>query len=208
MAYKNQPSIVFIDEIDSVLTARRWTWRRVMRRSDNENEASRRLKTEFMIQLDGAATSGWGSDGRVRRSEERVLIMGATNRPFELDDAVIRRMARRIYVGARMEGEVQIPLPDEATRYELFKILLKKQKVDLSKEDMVAVLRKSELYSGSDIKVLCKEAAMGPVSEKERDDAQIREVTDLLDISASKIRQIQLKDFVAAFRTVRSGWVE
>ncbi|KAK8824706.1 hypothetical protein WA556_005400 [Blastocystis sp. ATCC 50177/Nand II] len=160
VAYKNQPSIVFIDEIDSVLTAR----------SDNENEASRRLKTEFMIQLDGAATSG----------EERVLIMGATNRPFELDDAVIRRMARRIY----------IPLPDEATRYELFKILLKKQKVDLSKEDMVAVLRKSELYSGSDIKVLCKEAAMGP----------IREVTDLMSIDASKIRPIQVKDFEEAFR--------
>lgn len=202
MAYKNQPSIVFIDEIDSVLTARRWAWRRVMRCSDNENEASRRLKTEFMIQLDGAATSGWGSDGRVRRSEERVLIMGATNRPFELDDAVIRRMARRIYVGARMEGEAQIPLPDEATRYELFKILLKKQKVDLSKEDMVAVLRKSELYSGSDIKVLCKEAAMGPVGEKERDDAQIREVTDLMSIDASKIRPIQMKDFEEAFRVV------
>ena len=202
MAYKNQPSIVFIDEIDSVLTARRWAWRCTLRRSDNENEASRRLKTEFMIQLDGAATSGWGSDGRVRRSEERVLIMGATNRPFELDDAVIRRMARRIYVGARMEGEAQIPLPDEATRYELFKILLKKQKVDLSKEDMVAVLRKSELYSGSDIKVLCKEAAMGPVGEKERDDAQIREVTDLMSIDASKIRPIQMKDFEEAFRVV------
>ena len=173
-----------------------------MRRSDNENEASRRLKTEFMIQLDGAATSGWGSDGRVGRSEERVLIMGATNRPFELDDAVIRRMARRIYVGARMESEAQIPLPDEATRYELFKILLKKQKVDLSKEDMVAVLRKSELYSGSDIKVLCKEAAMGPVSEREWDDAQIREVTDLMSIDASKIRPIQVKDFEEAFRVV------
>ena len=202
MAYKNQPSIVFIDEIDSVLTARRWAWRCALRRSDNENEASRRLKTEFMIQLDGAATSGCGSDGRVRRSEERVLIMGATNRPFELDDAVIRRMARRIYVGARMESEVQIPLPDEATRYELFKILLKKQKVDLSKEDMVAVLRKSELYSGSDIKVLCKEAAMGPVGEEERDDAQIREVTDLMSIDASKIRPIQMKDFEEAFRVV------
>lgn len=202
MAYKNQPSIVFIDEIDSVLTARRWAWRCTLRRSDNENEASRRLKTEFMIQLDGAATSGWGSDGRVRRSEERVLIMGATNRPFELDDAVIRRMARRIYVGARRGGEAQIPLPDEATRYELFKILLKKQKVDLSKEDMVAVLRKSELYSGSDIKVLCKEAAMGPVGEKERDDAQIREVTDLMSIDASKIRPIQMKDFEEAFRVV------
>lgn len=48
VAYRNQPSIIFIDEIDSILTAR----------SENENEASRRLKTEFMIQLDGASTSG------------------------------------------------------------------------------------------------------------------------------------------------------
>ena len=60
----------------------------------------------------------------------------------------------------------QIPLPDKSTRYELFKILLKKQKVDLSKEEMLQILDKSELYSGSDIKVLCKEAAMGPVGEE------------------------------------------
>ena len=66
--------------------------------SDNENEASRRLKTEFMIQLDGATTNGSVKGGGITRREERVLIMGATNRPFELDDAVIRRMARRIYV--------------------------------------------------------------------------------------------------------------
>ena len=58
VAYKNQPSIVFIDEIDSILTARRCVWGVRLTSSDNENEASRRLKTEFMIQLDGAATSG------------------------------------------------------------------------------------------------------------------------------------------------------
>ena len=48
VAYRNQPSILFIDEIDSILTAR----------SENENESSRRLKTEFMVQLDGASTTG------------------------------------------------------------------------------------------------------------------------------------------------------
>ena len=62
-------------------------------------------------------------------------------------------------------------MPDATTRLELFKILLKKQKVDLSKEDVKEVLRRSEMYSGSDIKVLCKEAAMGPVRGRERDDA-------------------------------------
>ena len=98
MAYRNQPSIIFIDEIDSILTARRCVWGVRLRSSDNENEASRRLKTEFMIQLDGATTNGSVKRGGVMHREERVLIMGATNRPFELDDAVIRRMARRIYV--------------------------------------------------------------------------------------------------------------
>ena len=105
VAYKNQPSIVFIDEIDSVLTARRYAWTSRVRASDNENEASRRLKTEFMIQLDGAATNGSVKRGGVTHREERVLIMGATNRPFELDDAVIRRLTRRVYVRVRERSE-------------------------------------------------------------------------------------------------------
>ena len=105
VAYKNQPSIVFIDEIDSILTARGCVWRVRLIASDNENEASRRLKTEFMIQLDGATTNGSVKRGGVMHREERVLIMGATNRPFELDDAVIRRLTRRVYVRVRARSE-------------------------------------------------------------------------------------------------------
>lgn len=58
---------------------------------------------------------------------------------------------------------MQIPLPDRRTRFELFKILLAGQNVDLAKEDVKEILDRSENYSGSDIKSLCKEAAMGPV---------------------------------------------
>ena len=78
IAAKKQPSLLFFDEIDAILSAR----------SENEADHSRRLKTEFMIQTDGAATS----------AEDRILILGATNRPWDLDDAVMRRMPKKIYI--------------------------------------------------------------------------------------------------------------
>ena len=68
VASQREPSVVFLDEVDSLLTAR----------SSEENEASRRLKTEFLVQLDGAATPS-----------DRVLVVGATNRPHELDEVLV-----------------------------------------------------------------------------------------------------------------------
>ena len=86
-----QPAIIFVDEIDSLLTAR----------SDHENESSRRMKTEFMVQMEGLSVCG---------EAKNVLCLGATNRPYELDDAILRRFPKRLL----------IPLPDAATREQLF----------------------------------------------------------------------------------------
>lgn len=79
--------MIFIDEIDSLLS----------QRSETEHESSRRIKTEFLVQLDGAATG----------DEDRILVAGATNRPQELDEAARRRFVKRLY----------IPLPEKSVSF-------------------------------------------------------------------------------------------
>lgn len=85
MANAQAPAVIFIDEIDSIMGAR----------GGQEHEASRRLKTEFLVQFDGVSSSSGGE-------EKRILVLAATNRPQDLDEAALRRMTRRIYM----------PLPD------------------------------------------------------------------------------------------------
>nr|VDD16225.1 unnamed protein product [Brassica rapa] len=123
VAISRQPSVIFMDEIDSIMSTR----------SISENEASRRLKSEFLIQFDGVTSN----------PDDLVIVIGATNKPQELDDAVLRRLVKRIYV----------PLPDPNVRKLLFKTKLKCQPHSLSG------------YSGSDLQALCEEAAMMPIRE-------------------------------------------
>ena len=94
MARQRQPSMIFMDEVDELFSKRR----------EAEHDASRRLKTEFLVQFDGTATD----------PEEKILVLGATNRPQELDNAILRRFPKRIY----------IPLPDGGARCALLARLL------------------------------------------------------------------------------------
>jgi ATP-dependent 26S proteasome regulatory subunit len=166
-AREMQPSVIFIDEIDSLLSGRK----------SEEHESSRRLKTEFLVQLDGAGTN----------AEDRVLVMGATNRPSELDDAVIRRLTKRIY----------IPLPDEETRLSLIKHLLRSENsVSLSESDYAEVVKSTEGYSGSDLNNLCQEAAHGPIRE-----LGLR----IQNIDLKDVRPINVNDFKVALRAIRTS---
>jgi len=79
VSQKFSPAIVFVDEIDSILT----------KRTSSENEASRKLKTEFLVCMDGVQSC---------KDTGNVLIIAATNRPSDLDDAVLRRFPLRIYL--------------------------------------------------------------------------------------------------------------
>eukprot|EP00899_Mesostigma_viride_P006631 jgi/Mesvir1/1596/Mv14564-RA.1 len=164
VARAKQPSIVFIDEIDSILSAR----------SANEHEASRRLKTEFLIQFDGVLSG----------SDDRVIVMGATNRPGELDDAARRRLVKRIF----------IPLPDVEGRKALLEHLLREQKHKMSKRDMDSLVEATEGYSGSDLFALCHEAAMVPIRELGE---------DILHVKESEVRSLKLSDFKLALDTIK-----
>ncbi|XP_056109560.1 spastin isoform X3 [Rhinichthys klamathensis goyatoka] len=165
VARELQPSIIFIDEIDSLLCERR----------EGEHDASRRLKTEFLIEFDGVQSGG----------DERVLVMGATNRPQELDEAVLRRFAKRIYVA----------LPTEETRLELLKNLLSKHRNPLSQKELSQLARMTDGYSGSDLTSLAKDAALGPIRELRPE--QVR------NISPNEMRDIRFPDFVDSLKRIK-----
>lgn len=132
MARQHKPSIIFIDEIDSLCSSR----------SDNESESARRIKTEFLIQMQGV---GNDNDG--------ILVLGATNIPWILDAAIRRRFEKRIY----------IPLPDEIARLAIFKFNIGNTPHQLSEEHFKELARKTDGYSGADISVLVRDALMQPV---------------------------------------------
>ncbi|CCD61426.1 Spastin homolog [Caenorhabditis elegans] len=167
IARNAQPSIIFIDEIDSILCER----------SEKDAEVSRRMKTEFLVQFDGATSS----------ADDRILVIGATNRPHELDDAVLRRFPKRIMLN----------LPDEEARKELITKTLKKHNMmdGLISSDIRYIASNTSGFSNSDLVALCKEAAMVPIREIDR--------SKLSMTDGEKIRKIRASDFDTALRTIR-----
>ncbi|KAG8378902.1 hypothetical protein BUALT_Bualt07G0032800 [Buddleja alternifolia] len=134
-ASKLAPVIIFVDEVDSLLGARG---------GSSEHEATRRMRNEFMAAWDGLRS----------KDSQRILILGATNRPFDLDDAVIRRLPRRIYVD----------LPDAENRLKILKIILARENLE-SGFSFEQLANATDGYSGSDLKNLCIAAAYRPVQE-------------------------------------------
>lgn len=132
MARENRPSIIFIDEIDALCGPR----------GEGESEASRRIKTEMLVQMDG-----------VGKDSKGVLILGATNIPWQLDAAIRRRFQRRVHIS----------LPDLAARTTMFKLAVGDTKTALKSEDFRELAKAAEGYSGSDISIVVQDALMQPV---------------------------------------------
>lgn len=195
------PSIIFVDEIDSLLSARS---------SGSEHEASRRSKTEFLIQWSDLQRAAAGREQSARDKKEgdasRVLVLAATNMPWDIDEAARRRFVRRQY----------IPLPEHHVREQQLRKLLSHQHHELSDEDTEVLVHVTEGkhpssayiiqislnvvlilalgFSGSDITALAKDAAMGP----------LRNLGEaLLHTPMDQIRPIRFEDFEASLYSIR-----
>jgi len=151
MARYYSPATIFFDEIDSLAGSRG---------GSNEHEASRRVKTELMVQMDGVGSEGSGpsrgdealnidSSADAEDASKTVIVLAATNTPWSLDEALRRRLEKRVY----------IPLPEVESRRELFRINMKE--VDIASDvDLDELAAKSAGYSGADVANVCRDASM------------------------------------------------
>ncbi|XP_023665953.2 katanin p60 ATPase-containing subunit A1 isoform X1 [Paramormyrops kingsleyae] len=135
MARFYAPTTIFIDEIDS-MCSRRGT--------SEEHEASRRVKAELLIQMDGVGGASENED-----PSKMVMVLAATNFPWDIDEALRRRLEKRIY----------IPLPSAKGRVELLRINLKELEL-ASDVDLAKIGEKMEGYSGADITNVCRDASL------------------------------------------------
>ncbi|KAH7444461.1 hypothetical protein KP509_02G079000 [Ceratopteris richardii] len=179
LARKLEPAIIFIDEVDGILRARG---------DASEHEASRRVRNELM--------AAW--DGLQSKDRERILVLATTNRPFDLDDAVIRRLPRRIF----------IDLPDAINREKILQKLLAEE--ELSQDfDFPCLAAQTEGYSGSDLKNLCVAAAYRPIQEYLEAEKQAKEEsTSRIDSAESAqivLRPLCLDDFIQSKMKIGSS---
>jgi len=169
------PSILFFDEIDSLLSQRGAT---------AEHEASRRFKSEFLIHMDGLL-----SDAQpVAEQAGHLLVLATSNAPWDLDEALRRRLEKRIF----------IPLPDEEARLRMFQHHLKDIKLG-DEVDLVALAVRTEDYSGADVQVICRDASMNPM-RRAVDGLSPMELLKLRDEGklSSDSLQVEMSDFDSA----------
>ncbi|KAI1120881.1 P-loop containing nucleoside triphosphate hydrolase protein [Nemania abortiva] len=167
LARKLQPTIIFIDEIDAVLGTRR----------SGEHEASGMVKAEFMTLWDGLTSAN------TRGLPARIVVLGATNRIHDIDEAILRRMPKKFPVS----------LPDKTQRLRILQLLLKDTKTEPHNFNIEYIARVTAGMSGSDIKEACRDAAMAPVREYIREHRATG--SSMSSIDPTKVRGMRTDDF-------------
>jgi vacuolar protein-sorting-associated protein 4 len=162
------PSLIFMDEIDSIATKRG---------EGAESGGERRVKTQLLSEIQGLKST----------HEKTLLVLGATNRPWDIDNAMLSRFEKRVHV----------PLPDLKARSGIFKIHTEGVNTALTDEDFIELGVRTEGYSGRDIANICREVIMLPVRELD--------MSGLLEDSNKevKVRDIDLKDFKKTLKKVK-----
>ncbi|OQV11637.1 Spastin [Hypsibius exemplaris] len=128
-----QPTIIFLDEIDAMLSSR----------SGSEREDTRRFKNEFLVHFDGMMCS----------NDDRVLILGATNLPQCIDSAALRRFDLRVFMGA----------PNENARAKILKTILKDIANNIKDSEIKHIAKLTEGFSASDLGTIARNAAWLPL---------------------------------------------
>ncbi|WP_258084218.1 ATP-binding protein [Thermococcus thermotolerans] len=176
VAREKAPSIVFLDEIDALTT----------RRSNDTSEATRRMLSTLLTELEGFHGEG---------NEKLVLTLAATNTPWDLDEAVLSRFPKRIYV----------PLPDKEATKAIVRIHT--EGLDISRLDLDAIAEESvrRLYSGRDIRNLCQEAIWNMIREENRGLHRLAGLPfEELRKRSLRTRPLEMRDFEEAFRKIKS----
>jgi len=168
LARHHAPSTIFLDEIDALMSARG---------DSGEHEGSRRMKTELLVQMDGLLSC-----------DTQVFLLAATNLPWELDMALLRRLEKRVHV----------PLPAAKGRATIIESVLPKERVAPA-FPYDGLAEQAEGYSGSDLVLVCKEAAMRP----------LRRLLSKLDMSSGAVQPniapdpVSVEDMHAALASTR-----
>jgi len=162
------PSLIFMDEIDSITTTRG---------SGHEGGGERRVKTQLLQEIQGVKST----------HDKPLLVLGATNRPWDIDTAMLSRFEKKVYV----------PLPDMPARAGIFKIHTAGINSALTDEDYIELAVRSEGYSGRDISNVCREVIMIPIRELD--------MGGLLEDSSQEVfvRDINVQDFNKTLKKIK-----
>lgn len=178
-ARQNQPSVIFIDEIDCLLG----------KRSETDHEASRRIKNEFLVSLDGVDTN----------SRDHIVVIGATNIPWDLDEAALRRFSRKIY----------IPLPSPEARRELilreltvYSVQSNTQLASLNEDIWSDILDRTTGFSGCDMKAILNEAVMVTIREAVNEGTLVPRTLQSADI----LKAIELRGRIEPVKADYESW--
>lgn len=187
LARRLAPCVIFVDEVDSLLSSREGS------SDDSAHGTLTSVKTTMMSEWDGLSS---GTNGVGEAGSDRVVVIGSTNRPFDLDEAVLRRFPRRILVD----------LPDLETRKEILEVTLAENRLDPA-VNLTMIAERLEGYTGSDIKEVCREAVVQISHEQARllDQGFVNSREDVTEGSLQRLRPVTSEDFDQALSKLKKS---